>query len=247
MDNPKQFRSNLVDCIPQKGPCPIDCPECYYNLNFYAGHEPIVPKPEDVKDKIVRVNSGNDSNVDVELVIKAALKYENFFFNTSIDRLNFPGPVVFTANADETRDAIVVANRPNLMFVRLKTSPANLNKVQRAVEFYISRTVPVVITFMRYFEKRRAEEVFDDANYHIIPPSFEDVFEHKTHIKNSWWQLTEEAKVKIASYLGVYENILINTCGSIKSPFCKDCRNCEAFYWISKNRIEGTSLLSKYW
>ena len=50
-------------------------------------------------DGIVRVNCGNDSNNQREHVILASTaEYPRRFFNTSIAKFDFPGPVVLTAN-----------------------------------------------------------------------------------------------------------------------------------------------------
>ena len=62
--NPKQVGTILHDCVPQKGPCPNNCNQCYYNECFYAGHEPLIPEPRDVVGGIVRMNSGHDSNIE---------------------------------------------------------------------------------------------------------------------------------------------------------------------------------------
>ena len=100
--NPKQDGSNLFDCIPQRGPCPNNCNQCYYNHNFYLpierGHFPSV---EEVGDGIVRVNSGHDSNNQRDYVISSTEQYDKRFFNTSIPILNFPDPVVLTVNPKE--------------------------------------------------------------------------------------------------------------------------------------------------
>ena len=63
-----------------------------------------VPTPEEVGDGIVRMNCGNDWNNQRDLVIETAKKYQRFFFNTTIPRFDFPGPVVLTANPKEEQE-----------------------------------------------------------------------------------------------------------------------------------------------
>ena len=65
---------------------------------------PHVPTPEEVGDGIVRMNCGNDSNNQRDLVIETAKRYQRYFFNTSIPRFDFPGPVVLTANPKEEQE-----------------------------------------------------------------------------------------------------------------------------------------------
>ena len=102
--NPKQESTNLFDCKPQTGPCPVGCAECFYNRPgaFYADIEqPIMPTLDEVGDGIVRINSGHDSNIDRDEVIRATEQYPRRFFNTSIAEFDFPAPVVLTANPKE--------------------------------------------------------------------------------------------------------------------------------------------------
>ena len=163
--NPKQEGTSYFDCIPQTGPCPIGCNQCFYNRPgaYYVPIDqlPLVPTPEEVGDGIVRMNCGNDSNNQRDLVIATAQRYQRYFFNTSIPSFDFPGPVVLTANPkeeDEARyawpvwhDGLVLAG-PNLMFVRLRVSATNLGHMDKAVAAWTAAQVPVVITFMAYYD-----------------------------------------------------------------------------------------------
>ena len=60
-----------------------------------------MPTLEEVGDGIVRVNSGHDSNIGRDEVIRATEQYPRRFFNTSIAKFDFPAPVVLTANPKE--------------------------------------------------------------------------------------------------------------------------------------------------
>jgi hypothetical protein len=141
--NPKQADSNLYDCIPQAGPCPIGCNQCFYNRPgaFYVPtDQPQFPALEEVGDGIVRINCGSDSNNQREHVIASTAHYPRRFFNTSIARFDFPAPVVLTANPKEEDEAKYAyplrdgerwkAPADNIMFVRLRTSTTNRTSVR---------------------------------------------------------------------------------------------------------------------
>ena len=54
--NPKQEGTPFFDCIPQIGPCPIGCNQCFYNrpgAYYVPIDKPHVPTPEEVSDGIV--------------------------------------------------------------------------------------------------------------------------------------------------------------------------------------------------
>src|SRR4030043_2218245 len=119
MNNPKLLGSSIVDCIPQVGNCPNNCPDCYFNAPgfFRTKDEPLIPTLEEVADKIVRVNSGHDSNLQKDLVLEVTKQYPKKFYNTSIPNFDFPAPVVFTCNPGIYTDCammVVVKNLDNL-------------------------------------------------------------------------------------------------------------------------------------
>ena len=60
-----------------------------------------MPTLDEVGDGIVRINSGHDSNIGRDEVIRATEQYPRRFFNTSIAKFDFPAPVVLTANPRE--------------------------------------------------------------------------------------------------------------------------------------------------
>lgn len=228
--NPKQVNTILFDCVPQKGPCPNNCNQCYYNECFYAGHEPLIPEPRDVAGGIVRMNSGHDSNIEKELVLETAKLYKDVFFNTSLSDLNFPGPVVLTANPDEegfkAHQGADYNVTNNLMFVRLRTSARNLDHVLLLAETWIAHKVPVVLTLMRY------------RNQCDIPDGCDAMYENKLHIEHSWHLPTKEFWTTVTSRSKFQNNRLIQTCGSYESSMCCDCGLCECYYRITKKRLE---------
>lgn len=166
-------------------------------------------------------NCGNDSNNQRALVIETAKRYKNFFFNTSICRFDFPGPVVLTANPHEEKSAHLVNMIPdNLMFVRLRTSATNLLHIDDAVTYYTLRGVPVVITFMSYYTND--------------PGVF---YEWKVRHTNSYWCPTKEFMQSVMKRY--HKNRLVSMCGSVDESYCKACRNCETYYIQTAKRLKN--------
>lgn len=218
MDNPKLAGSNIIDCIPQTGECPIGCAECFYNGGrFYRTlDESLLPDPAQTIGKVVRMNSGHDSNLEREKVIRVAMRYPDFFFNTSIPRFDFPGPVVFTCNG---KRPLLVQCPPNVMFVRIRTNSWDLEEQDRLVEHYLGQDVPVVLTFMRYYSQEA-----------VMRP--EDYLWGKSILNDYWKPKTET----ILSILGRYKGKGIRMCGTAVSSLCVDCRNCELLYWEHQSK-----------
>ena len=101
--NPKQEGTPFWDCIPKvahaRSPAPVflQPPGC-----VLRAHRPAAcPNGTEVGDGIVRMNCGNDSNNRPRVGDRDRQRYKRFFFNTSIPRYDFPGPVVLTANPKE--------------------------------------------------------------------------------------------------------------------------------------------------
>lgn len=231
--NPKLVDSNIVDCIPQVGECPNKCSECFFNGGrFYRDiNIPQIPTILEVGGKIVRMNSGNDSNHQRDLVIKVAKQYGDFFFNTSTPCFDFSGPVVFTANRQCPQNKVhLVPNPPhNLMFVRARVSPWNLGDVGLVVGHYLKKHgIPVVLTFMRYYDGD------------LIPEHHKDDYEWKEHIINDYWVLKPEAMLRIMEH---FKGIGVRMCGTPYSSYCVDCRNCEFLYLECKKKMQRHGLL----
>lgn len=244
--NPKQVGSNLYSCRPQTGSCPIGCNQCFYNRPdaYYNDiHEPNVPDVDEVGSGIVRVNTGHDSNLDKDYVIECASQYKNYFFNTSISNFDFPGPVVFTANKCEeerqrsSRPPTIIP--PNLMFVRLRASASNLGSLHDLVMEWTLADVPVVITFMAYYEKPALNYVLKHS--HAFYAGINKLYEYKTRHINSYYCPTREMMIRTMKSLGVERNRLLTMCGTFDSNYCKDCRNCETYYWITKKRLNAVA------
>lgn len=225
--NPKLVGSNIVDCIPQTGECPNHCSECFYNGGrfFRTLDEPLFPTEEEVKGKIVRVNTGNDSNNNRKLVVESTEKYVYRFFNTAIPKLDFPAPVVLTINPQYNDKAVFVDPVPlNLMFVRVRVGIWDTGIAREAVEHYVKRGVPVVFTFMRYYDRA------------LIPAGARESYEWRQHITNAYLCPKSEAIVQFMRYFG---GTGARMCGMPWSSYCVDCGHCEEFYWRTLRRISG--------
>ncbi len=224
--NPKQAGSNLIDCKPQKGKCPVGCFDCFYNRPgaFYTDiSKAINPTIKDAKNKIVRVNSGHDSNIQRSLVIRSTNKYKHRFFNTSISKFDFPAPVVYTANPKEELPVTFLRKVPNnLMFVRLKVSATNLMHVFNGVEaFAVNLNIPVVLTFMAYYTK-------DPGPW----------YEWKVRHINSYWCPRRPFVEDVVQRAKLIAGRMVTMCGTFGSNLCKDCGNCETYYWQTLKHLE---------
>lgn len=222
-ENPKLAGSNLVDCIPQTGKCPNDCPECFYNRAFYRTlDEPLLPDADAVNaaGRIVRVNSGHDSNLDRDLVLAATAAYKHKFYNTSIPDFDFPAPVVFTCNG--RKPLFVWDLPPNVMMVRVRYTPWDLYLMDHLVRHYERQGVPVVLTWMRFYSESP------------IPHNQRWLYEKGTHLLNEYWKLRPEVKVLL---MARYKGLGVQCCGLPWGSLCVDCGNCERFYWAAKRRM----------
>jgi len=220
--NPKLKGSRVIDCIPQTGNCPINCIECFYNsAGFYrTKEEPLLPTLEEAEGRIVRVNSGHDSNLQKGMVLKMTRNYKDKFYNTSIPSFDFPGPVVFTANPQEIPIRQIAINN-NLMAVRFRITPWNTNDCLKAVGHYVDNGIPVILTFMRF------------SKIENIPDQFRSDFFQAKNIINIYWCLTIQGYYNI---LRRFKGTGARTCGTIASSLCTDCRNCELLYDAWKER-----------
>lgn len=224
--NPKQEGSRVCDCIPVPGKCPNDCPDCFYNRPgaFYAPlDQPVFPSLEYAKDKVVRINSGGDSNIQRDKVIARTNQYNHRFFNTSIPNLDFPAPVVLTINPKNFTDWFyAVSEIRNLMFVRVKITSWNGGLLDDVVWHYTNLNVPVVLTDMRFYTESLVLKLGD--------------YEFRKHIKNPYWAMKHDVWQEIWTRYTI--NPLVLSCGSPRSPYCRDCENCWELYWYKQDGDE---------
>ena len=222
--------SNIFDCKPQKGPCPLNCNQCFYNRPYAYYHninEPLIPTIEDIGGTgIVRINCGHDSNLEKDLVLETTSIYKHKFFNTSIDKFDFPVPVVYTANREEEKYVCLPPEFPNnIMFVRLRVSSTNIKHIDFAVSRLTSQVIPVVLTFMAYYEGD--------------PPDKEN-YEWKVRHINSYWCASKDFMFTILKREKAIGGRLVTMCGTLDSNLCKDCGNCETYYWQTIKHMKET-------
>jgi hypothetical protein len=229
--NPKTKGSGIICAIPQEGECQNYCQDCFFQsgrsyLEPLEENLPNMPPVELARKSIVRVNDGNDSNLQKNLVLEATRHYPDKFFNTAIPNLDFPGPVVLTVNPGEKTDKDAYLFDPipvNLMFIRVRTNTWNLNVVNYVVDHYTSRDLPVVLTFMAYYTSK-------------LPASHQEFYEFRKRTLNSYWCINGN---KWDEIVGKYkENVLVHTCGTPESTSCKDCGNCRREYFATIQRMK---------
>jgi hypothetical protein len=187
-----------------------------------------MPPLELTKGKVVRVNDGNDSNVQRELVIEATKQYEQKFYNTAIPEFDFPAPVVLTVNPKEMTDTNFYKVDPipkNLMFVRFRTNLWNYKLCNEAIAYFSQREVPIVLTFMAYFRK--------------AIPRHEEGYVFRKRTLNYYWAITTDAWREV---MKKYENNkFVYSCGRIEGeqgdPHCRFCGNCLREYFSCMERL----------
>lgn len=255
--NPKLLGSGIVDGRVQVGLCPNDCAECFYNRPgaYYCDiDQPQIPDPEEVNTKglIVRMNSGHDSHFQKEEVIECARHYDDVFFNTAMLDFDYPGPVVFTANRLEEEPAwCPIVHRQNktrqihpnqeqyfdrLMFVRLRVSPTNLELVKHAVAAWTAKDIPVVLTFMAYYSQTPSGTNIREGE--MEGQALEQrSYEWKVRTLNSYRCPTSSFMQHVLYEMQKYGGRLVTMCGTLDSGKCRDCKNCQAQYWVTKKRL----------
>jgi len=229
--NPKMIGTNIIDCIPQTGECPIQCEECFYNSGrFYRTLDtPLIPSLEESKGKIVRVNSGHDSNLQFDKVMNATKNYPDKFYNTSIEKMRFEAPVVLTLNRSTDNYFIrkddVEGDISEIMFVRVRINIWNTIDMGLGAIVEWHKDFPVVLTDMRYYSNRKIRDNQADEYY-----------EFRKHILNSYWMLNRKGYDKIFALLH-FPNVY--WCGNpfSLSTLCADCRLCEHLYIQAKMRL----------
>lgn len=219
----------------------MGCNQCFYNRPgaFYSPiEEPIFPDMFEIGEKgIVRVNSGHDSNLEKDFVIESTKKYPRKFYNTSIPKVDFPAPVVFTANRYEEDPPFSPLSFPwedlkNIMAIRLRVSSTNLNWIDLGViQWAKGMGIPVILTFMAYY----THEPADKRKY-----------EWKVRHINSYWCPKKDFMVEVLKREKEIGGDLVHACG-IETGYCKDCGNCERLYnQIMESRTKDKGILKIY-
>ena len=239
IENPKTKGSGIVAAIPQTGMCPNRCEDCF----FQSGRSYLEPLKENLPNipvrtegRVVRVNDGNDSNVQRETVenVVRVNGWRDYFYNTAIpQRLEeFDAPVVLTVNPGKKTEsgAYLLKDPPkNLMFVRFRTNTFNLQLADFVIKHYSAREVPIVLTFMAYFNM--------PVWFRADQPDY--VFRKRT--LNSYWAITTEAWEQVMKRYRL--NCWVHSCGKIEgesgTTACRHCGNCLREYFATRERMRS--------
>ena len=238
-ENPKTKGSGIICAIPQIGTCPNNCDDCF----FQSGRSYLEPLDENLPNmpsqiqsigRVVRVNDGNDSNIDTKNWIMGTDKYPMKFFNTAIPENleKFQDPVVLTINPTKhtDRDFFMLEDIPeNLMFIRIRTNKWNIDQVVNpAIEYYSEKNVPIILTFMAYFDTSDK-----------IPIAYRKHYTFRKRTLNSYNAITTEAWESI---MEPYKyNRWVYSCGKIEgekgTTACRYCGNCLREYFATMERL----------
>jgi len=197
-----------------------------------------MPSREQAAGKVIRVNDGNDSSIDRQLVEKSTAIYPMRFYNTSRPNNleSYPAPVVFTVNPGTMTDYgyyRLAYTPPNLMFVRVRVNTWNLGNVHGAVQWYSGKNVPVVLTFMAYHSKEE-----NDLSPDSIPPAHLQNYFYRKRTLNSYWAIQYSSWRAIMARW--YKDPLVYSCGQeTLTSLCKHCGNCLREYFATMERISG--------
>lgn len=236
-ENPKTKGSGILCAIPQEGECPVKCDDCFFQsgrsfLEPLDENLPNMPDTRTARNRVIRVNDGNDSNNQRQVVLNGVSQYQMFFFNTSMNKKleEFPGPVVLTVNPGKMTDKEFHKVDPipkNLMFVRIRANWWNdSDVVTPAIDYYSSKEVPVVLTFMAYFGSE-------------IPYPFEEQYIHRKRTTNSYKAITTSGWE--ALMYPHRHNKWVYSCGKIEgekgTTACRHCGNCLREYFATMERL----------
>jgi hypothetical protein len=192
--------------------------------------------PENIDYQIVRVNDGNDSNTNYPVVAMSTGQYVHKFYNTAIPKLGFDDPVVLTVNPGKMTDSEfhkIEDVPPNLMFVRFRANTWNIALQKACIDYYSSKEIPVVLTFMAYFDTAGKIPEMHRRNY---------VFRKRT--MNSYHAITTASWRNVMSYHE--NNKWVHSCGKIEGELgdthCRFCGNCIREYFATLVRMNEKCL-----
>ena len=246
-ENPKTKNSGIHCVIPQTGTCPNRCEDCFFQsgrsyLEPLEDNLPNMPPNNwsDVENRVFRINDGNDSNVDRETVMEMSMSYPMKFYNTAImrDIAEFEDPVVLTINpghmTDESWHKFLDPIPANLMFVRIRTNSWNIdNVVKPAIEYYINRNVPVVLTFMAYYDTPESIPLSHKKNYVFRKRTLNSYFVITTKV---WEEIMEDFKYEPYVY----------SCSKVEGDLairaCARCGNCIREYFVTMERMRNEAV-----
>lgn len=237
-ENPKTKESGIICCIPQTGLCPNNCEDCFFQsgrsyLEPLLENLPNIPDEKIIGNRLIRVNDGNDSNVDIDLVLQKTEHFPMKFYNTSIPHNfeKFKDPFVLTINPGlMTDDSFFELNKipKNLMFVRFRINTWNLDLADMAIKHFTKKKVPVILTFMAYFTNDIPKKMEKSEDY---------IWRKRT--SNSYHAITRKAFFNVMDRYK--ENKWVYSCGKIEGDLgdthCRFCGNCLREYFATIERI----------
>lgn len=235
IENPKLRGSGILGRTPQSGRCLVACADCFFQsgrsyLEPLDENTPNIPSRGEAFGRVVRINDGNDSNNDRELVIKTAEQFQDYFFNTSIpkDIGGFGSPTVLTANPAKMTDTSFHKLDPvplNLMFVRARVNMWNLDLIDDIVEHYTTmNSIPTVLTFMAYYAES-------------IPEEYKHMYTWRQRVLNSYYVLNAKYIEQVKDR---YKNLKVYLCSS---GACRDCGHCLREYYSCKEKIRKSMIV----
>lgn len=232
IENPKTKGSGILCAIPHVSRCPNKCPDCFFQsgrgyLEPLDQNLPNMPPLEMAEGRVVRVNDGHDSNIRKDMVMRSCRIYKDRFYNTAIGNVEFDAPVVITVNPGKCIDSDIIHVRPskNIMFVRALVNSWNIALVKRIVRWHSFDYIPIVLTFMAYFETH-------------IPAKYKDDYEFRTRTINPYWCMRPHKRESIVAMFD--GNPLVHVCGGRRTDLhCKQCGNCLREYYATKERMRG--------
>lgn len=222
--NPKTHGSGILCAIPQEGKCPINCPDCFFNERPYT-NGPNIPWFISA-NQVLRVNDGNDSNVNRADVEEATLAFaDRRFFNTSIPK-PFDEPWVLTVNPAKMTNTDFhrphqVSDIDQLMFVRFRINTANRDLAYECVKAYTALDVPVVLTFLAYYKEP-------------VPKGYEHCYHTGKRTTNTYQIITFEAWDQVMREFHL--NPLVYSCSGPDNFKCKHCGTCLREFYRIKNK-----------
>lgn len=190
-----------------------------------------MPTQLQAEGRVVRINDGNDSNVGYKSWVADTKKYPMKFYNTAIpENLDkFDAPVVLTVNPGKMTDYDFYQVGPkNIMFVRARTNTWNLTLVEEIVDYYSSKCIPIVLTFMAYFKE-------------TVPNEFKADYIFRKRTLNSYWAITTNAWRRV---MKIWQDTKwekwVYSCGKIEgekgTTACRHCGNCLREYFAAITR-----------
>jgi hypothetical protein len=180
--------------------------------------------------------------------------YPRVFYNTAIPKTleMFNAPITLTLNPGKMTDGgwhRIDTIPKNLMMVRIRTNTWNLDIVDKAVDYYTKNEIPVILTFMAYYDEKSIPEGSGPIAY--MQTNETGVYSrahryHRDHYINRKRTLNNYFAISTAAWRKVMEryqdNPLVYSCGKEGEKGktgCKYCGNCLREYFATMERMRN--------